>query len=264
MPDGGGPLLDRSRRVTLLRFAADTGSGPMSSRLCGRIGLAAARILVADFSRRLSPGGRVGHVPPTLGLVVPRATARAAWRRFSVGLVRRPAWVDAANRACIAGPARMLATTDILWMSRDRPCGAPLVRFCSPSAFSSHAASWRLVGPMMPLTGRCRFGVRRAALLAPRVRPALPQPIRSPMRFCARRPRRDPGHACARVPVNRGRRRHESCVVSIHRRRRSATRCRSCVARPGRSAASRRRSWGSSLRSVAPAREASGALSAPS
>ena len=56
MPDGGGPLLDRSRRVTLLRFAADTGSGPMSSRLYGRIGLAAPAFWLRTSVAGCRPG----------------------------------------------------------------------------------------------------------------------------------------------------------------------------------------------------------------
>jgi hypothetical protein len=148
-----------------------------------------------------------------------RAIVPLGWIREST-LHRRPR-ADARHDGHVSG------------VSRDRPCEAPLVRFCSPSAFASHAASF--VGPILPRIGRCRFGVRRAALLAPRVRPALPQPIRSPMRFCARRPRRDPGHVgvpgspYSAASVGTG---HASSRV--RRRRRSATRGR--IAWPGRGA----------------------------
>jgi len=181
--------------------------------------------------------------------------------RFSVGLAGSLHWwIDL--RAYPASPAPLGCSSPDT-RSRDRPCGAPLVRFCPLQRSPATPRLRRFSYPMMPLIGRCRFGVRRPALLAPRVRPALPQPIRPPMRFFARRPRRDPRPEGAGVPVIRGRRRHGSCVVSIHRRRRSATRTRS--AWPGRDfpQLSRRRSWGSSLRSVAPAREASGGVVRP-
>jgi len=140
-----------------------------------------------------------GRRPVRLGGALQRGT-----RRFAP-LVDRPA-----SLPCIAGPARMLVTDT---RSRDRPCGAPLVRFCPLQRSPATPRLRRFSYPMMPLIGRCRFGVRRPALLAPRVRPALPQPIRPPMRFFARRPRRDPRPEGAGVPVIRGRRRHGSCVV---------------------------------------------------
>jgi len=264
MRGGERSLLNRSRLHTLLRFAAGTGSEPVGFRATVRpYRLGRARILVADFSRRLSPGGRVGHVPPTLGLMVPRATARAAWRCASAWTRGRRSTfgIVAVSWPCIAGPARMLATTDTRWVSSDRPDGAPLMRF-RPLQRSPATPRLIMVQPCHG-SGRCRFGVRRPAP-APRVSPALPRPIRSPMRFFAHRPRWDSRPESAGVPVNRGQRRNGSCAASSFVGGDVPLPAPNRVARPGLSFVSRRRSWGSSLRSVAPARAASGASSAPS
>jgi len=58
--------------------------------------------------------------------------------RFSVGLAGSFHLDRSASRPCIAGPAGCSSPDT---RSRDRPGGAPLVRFCAPSAFASHAAS---------------------------------------------------------------------------------------------------------------------------
>jgi hypothetical protein len=196
------------------------------------------------------PDGPAGDGP--CGLAV--RFSMGSWAPFHV-------WIVAVSWPCIAGPARMLATTDTRWVSRDRPDGAPLMRF-RPLQRSPATPRLIMVQPCHG-SGRCRFDVRRPAP-APRVRPALPRPIRSPMRFFAHRPRRDSRPESAGIPVNRGQRRSGSCAASSFIGGDVPLPAPNRVARPGLSFVSRRRSWGSSLRSVAPARAASGTLSVPS
>jgi hypothetical protein len=135
--------------------------------------------------------------------------------------------------------------------SRGRPGEAPLVRFRSPSAHVSHAA---YCFPVLPGTGRSRFGVVGRSCCTR----LTPRALAGPSALAVSRSEAATGPWMLRrkVPVNRGRRLVGSCVgpffgvgvpLPVPE-----------VAWPVRDVqASRRRSWGSSLRSVAPARGAS-------
>jgi hypothetical protein len=147
-------------------------------RPCGHIGLAAPALLLRDFGRRLSPGDPMLRRSPTLWF---RSRGRRPVRLGGAlqrgTRVHRSAWIDARADPASPAPPGCSPRRTLSWVSRDRPCGAPLVRFYAPSAYSSHAASF-VVGPILPRIGRCRFGVRRPALLvrasAPRAPAAVP------------------------------------------------------------------------------------------
>jgi hypothetical protein len=91
--------------------------------------------------------------------------------------------------------------------SRGRPGEAPLVRFCSPSAHVSHAACCL---PVLPSTGRSRFGVVGRSCCTR----LTPRTLAGPSALAVSRSEAATGPWMLRrkVPVNRGRRLVGSCV----------------------------------------------------
>lgn len=85
------------------------------------------------MSRRLSPGDRVGHVPPTLAWWSlgrrPVRLGGALQRGTRAGI--RSDHATQVNPASPAPPGCPPRRTRSSSVSRDRPCGAPLVRFYS-------------------------------------------------------------------------------------------------------------------------------------
>jgi hypothetical protein len=189
MPGGVGSLLSVSRAVTLLRFVA--GMGCLVRSTLRPYWLDRVRCWFdCGLRRRLLPGNPWLRLSsnPSYGFRVRQRPLRLH--------VAASAWDPGLELFCVHDPNRprhrrdgsLCSSSEVdgsCRTSNGRRSHPPLVRFQSPTAFTSHVARC----PVLPASGRSRFGVG-VGFGWTRLT-SDPAMGRSPLRFYARLWRRD-------------------------------------------------------------------------
>jgi hypothetical protein len=189
MPGGVGSLLNICRAPS-----RSCGSLPAwavwSDRRCGRIGLTASAVgSTADFVVGCCLGTRGCVCPPTLRMGSASGNGPCGFTLPLQHGTRVLSFLCARPESTSSSPGWLLCSSSDVdgscRASNGRRSHPPLVRFQSPTAFTSHVARC----PVLPASGRSRFGVG-VGFGWTRLT-SDPAMGRSPLRFYARLWRRD-------------------------------------------------------------------------